>query len=178
MKTSKPRLVNGSPINATADTELLQEGVSAELTSAFRRLYRIAKSAWAGGNHTVVVTTGDPSASTTTQKVWSKNGKWSGLDATTTIQISDYAAIPVDLRVVEDLLTLAASPITTDDSDEEAWTATWMVQSRGLAVSTEHGVIYRRRSRSGGAWLPYVHASSLTGARSVTSRLLTIARAS
>jgi hypothetical protein len=141
--------------------------------------YRRAAGTWAGGHHGLEVTCSEyVQARTATWKVWSKNGKWSGLDARTVLAV-DPRRYPLDraeLHVVERLVTLAASPIACA-TDEQVYDASWIRQARGLDVRVQHGVIYRRRSRAGGAWLPWIHASTLAAARSVTSRLVREARA-
>lgn len=43
--------------------------------------YRVAKGSWAGGQHDLIVRIGTPGASSETNRAWSSNGKWSGLDS-------------------------------------------------------------------------------------------------
>jgi hypothetical protein len=61
--------------------KLLRKTV-AEVGAAFAKCnYRKPTSSWAGGNWTLTVCFGSPYVVTNRYKVWSDNGKWSGMDA-------------------------------------------------------------------------------------------------
>lgn len=162
--------------------------VAGIIRSAVRQHYRLAQGSWAGGNTTVSVEPcsglgESPSISSTTHKVWSSNGKWSGLDLSVIVTVStdwDTTVQARELAVVEHRLTLEVStlPQTSDivRDGEEAYAATWAEQGRGMSIHTEHGILYRRRSRAGGPWLPWVHAQSLRSARTVYARQLSAVR--
>ncbi|MFA5053244.1 MAG: hypothetical protein WC565_04260 [Parcubacteria group bacterium] len=145
------------------------------VAGAYRRAsYRRATSAWVGGENSLRVWTGDEAGVTaTTYTVWHKRHAWKGSNLEVTLTVpQDWEATVLDrgLDVVEERLTLSAVPVSITET-EEVYEAVWVEQSRGLSLVTARGVIYRRRSRgAGSAWLPWVHAQSLRGARAVYAR--------
>jgi len=174
-------LVRQAKAQAQRD-EAVRRHVAALVSRAYgEATYRRAESAWVGGENSVVVDLGAPTVYSRTDTVWHKRHTWRGSNLTVKLTVPRHwekSVLGRGLAVVEERLTLAASPILTSDL-EEAYEATWVEQSRGLSLVPSSGILYRRRSHgAGSAWLPWVHAQSLRGARAVTSRLSTLARAS
>lgn len=69
------------------------------------------------------------------------------------------------LAVVDGLLTLDAVAVPRRRRPEgvEAWAATWVVQSRGVSVRAEHGLLVREHGH-------VVHAQSISAGRRMISR--------
>lgn len=121
--------------------------------------YRCAESRWAGGHHGLVVLIGAPSADGESTRVWSSNGKWSGNDSEHRISVplSWIRTVAAQgLAVVDGRLTLAATPV-----DGRVFAATWVKQSRGVSITTEHGFIFQ----IDGKWQ---HAKTLQSAQKQT----------
>ncbi len=114
-------------------------------------------------------------ASGTTEADWTKyraNKKYGypeKVSLHTLTVAAEWLTIPDSARVVDSLLTLAASPASPASPaarpGEECLAATWVEQSRGTSLATASGVLYRRGD--GGAW---THATTLTGARAAYAR--------
>lgn len=122
--------------------------------------YRRAEGRWAGGDHSVVITCEDTeSATSSTSRAWSSNGKWSGMDSChrITVRPSWDVAVPEAARVVGGLLTLSASLVS-----DRIYLAGWVEQGRGTAIGLHHG--YLVDSPRG-----WVHAESMRGARALLS---------
>jgi len=152
----------------------MRQALANLVAGAYRRAeYRRASSAWVGGENTIRVGTGEPGVSSTTYTVWHKKHTWKGTNLEVTLTVpQDWEATVYDrgLDVIEDRLTLSAVPVSITET-EEVYESVWVEQSRGLSLATARGVIYRRRSRgAGSAWLPWVHAQSVRGAKTVYAR--------
>ena len=108
--------------------------------------YRRATSSWAGGNTIFRVLIGEQiGAGGGGDKVWSSNGKWSGLDAYYTARVERTWLRKVyaeNLGNVDGLFTLAAEK-EAETSQYVAYRASWMKQSRGFSVTVEDGYIVR-----------------------------------
>lgn len=152
---------------ARLSADVLASGVMCAVREAYLECaFRRANGAWAGGNHTVVVRLGEPNALSSTDRVWSSNGKWSGLDSSHTVVVRATWRADVEARglaVVSGMLTLGADELPCR-SGEDAYAATWVRQGAGTALVVERGVLYRR---DGGEW---VHGATLAGARATAAR--------
>ena len=134
-----------------------------------------------GEHETRVVIDRRAGAECDTKRVWSGNGKWSGLASSHKITIRASWRKNVESRgiaVVDGLLTLDARPAEDDlplRSGEEVLAATWVRQGRGTSLVGERGYLYRvtvpDQSGNGNdlrsTWL---HAPSLRAARAQASR--------
>jgi len=113
--------------------------------------YRQSESNWAGGEHEVRVRVADdrrPDCGGWADKAWSSNGKWSGSNSVHSITVrSDWESevFGRGLAVVDGLFTLDAHPVEVPDSVAgdvvELYDATWAVQSKGVGVRSERGLI-------------------------------------
>ena len=125
--------------------------------------YRKSRSSWAGGYHSlsveiiegkkslIIISQGSlpakitftkkrkPGCSGDSEKVYSSNGKWRGKNSLHKIRISrDYLDIPEEIRALDGILTLAASPL----DQEGMYSATWAVSGRGFEIYPQEGYIY------------------------------------
>lgn len=121
--------------------------------------YRRAAGRWAGGDHTIEVRVGSPDASGETRRVWSKNGKWSGVDSVHTycVRADWLARVPEAARVISGRLTLDLEP----ELESRIHPATWAEQARGLAIRSMLGWVVETSS---GCW---AHARTLVHARRI-----------
>jgi hypothetical protein len=90
---------------------------------------RQAQSSWAGGEHSVRVVDGDTNGfSGGSNRVWSRNGKWSG----------NNSWVSVSLRIGWQLIEIAGVPtiVPTGYRRTEICRAFWPKQGRGFSVST------------------------------------------
>lgn len=156
---SDPLLTTTLRERATRRAEERRQAVETCIASLVREAwgecgYRQSESSWAGGDHEVrvrVIAPGElfrPDAGGWADKVWSSNGKWSGSDSTHSITVrSDWESEVFNrgLAVVDGLFTLDATPVAPPPSVAgdvvELYDATWAVQSRGVAVRSERGLI-------------------------------------
>lgn len=128
-----------------------------------RSLYRCSQSSWAGGDTFVVVDySNTPSASGTSVREHSPNGKWTGNDARLSVAIQpkwdkEIEAVP-GLKDAAGMLTTHAKQVNFD-----LWEASWIRQGRGFNLVSESGVILR----VGAEW---VHAKTEKAARTVLAR--------
>lgn len=108
--------------------------------------YRRSQSTWAGGDTTFQVQISkDISASGSGDKVWSSNGKWSGLDAYYNFSVLRSWLRKVfkeNLANVDGLFTLDADKVD-ENSHYTVYRASWVEQSRGFGVKIEQGYIVR-----------------------------------
>lgn len=126
--------------------------------------YRQATARWAGGNTDVVVSTGSPHAYGHSYREWSTNGKWSGLSVRYHVTVSPTWRSSVQRAGLADaggMLTTHAEPLA---GGAGAFIACWVVQTRGLDIRAESGVILRLDDGS------YIHAASLAAARRLADR--------
>lgn len=103
-------------------------------------------------------------------RVWSANGKWSGMDLNIHVRIHTSFHREVVRRgclVVDGLVTVAAKPITDPALPEgaEALAATWLRQCRGLAFESQRGVMLRLTSGQ-----PWVHGQDIASALRTAKR--------
>lgn len=140
---------------------LLQARLQRQVEDQVLGLYRQAEGRWAGGETGVHVSVGDtPSASGQGVRARSKNGKWRGLNAELRVTVSPswrsrVLGVP-GLVDAGGLLTTHAEQLAPD-----AWSASWVEQSRGFDLKVVSGVILRTEDGS------FVHARTLPAARRV-----------
>jgi hypothetical protein len=122
------------------------EAMAATLTQPFLRSaaagleahwpYRRSDSRWAGGEHSVSVRLGVPSASCESRKVWSDHGKWSS-SATITTDLPTLLEFPT-LRTKDGLGLCKAEKIGNRE-----YKITWIEQSLGVSLKTVEGYLIR-----------------------------------
>lgn len=141
---------------------LRERTIEAARAAFLKADYRYAIGTWAGGNNSWTVTLGDaPAISGDSKKVWSKNGKWSGLNGIFSATVPANWIRTVEkpgLAVVDGLFTLAARKTDSPWKGAESWKAVWAVQSRGFALNLETGYIFRYRG-------VLTHAQSIAAAQ-------------
>lgn len=106
--------------------------------------YRKSESTWAGGEHSTLIGIGGPRAEGSSERAWSRNGKWSGSNSTWQLGVSRSWLRTVareGIAVVDGLLTLQATQVAPG-----VWTANWVVQGRGVALRVERGYLVREGS--------------------------------
>lgn len=118
--------------------------------------YRRASSRWAGGHHDVVVRllppTEAPTARGSSARVWSANGKWSGLDSVLHLSVPADWRVTVQRRglaVIDGLLTLRAIELPLDAGVADgcdAYAAVVVRQARGFDLRAVDCVILRDRA--------------------------------
>jgi hypothetical protein len=128
----------------------LRVEVRAAVEPLLDRLYKVAQSSWAGGMTTDEVTIGrTPSASGTTSRAWSSNGKWSGSNLTRRVTVMPAWRKHVqgrEIGVLDGLLTTHAE-LALQDNDTEVYRAAWVRQGRGYELHSETGwIAYHRPS--------------------------------
>lgn len=124
--------------------------------------YRVAKGAWAGGEHSVKVVMARgvqtmPGAASDTQRAWSSNGKWSGMNSSHTLTVRPTWCRDVEARgaaVVDGLLTLSIAA----EIEPRIYLATWVEQGRGTGLNTTRGYLVAM----GDTWK---HADTMAAAR-------------
>lgn len=159
----------------------LRDRVCARVTRAVHLAYKQcsynkSQSSWAGGNHStnvvVVQRKTAGGAAGNSERVWSDNGKWSGTNSSHQITVSWGWIQTVrnrGLAVVDGMLTLSAEPCEGLRDGEEAYTARWVQQGRGVSLTCVDGYLYRVGDG-------FMHARSLQGARkAAVARLAAIA---
>jgi hypothetical protein len=101
--------------------------------------YRRSQSSWAGGNHSVIVTLGVPSARCESAKVWSDNGKWSGTNSS--------AVITTDLETLAHFPTLMTADglalCHAEQIGRREYKVSWIEQSTGMSLKTVSGYLIR-----------------------------------
>lgn len=103
--------------------------------------YRRAESRWAGGAHIIRVRLDDePQSICHTERVWSKNGKWSGNNSHAVLKITPAAldCLGVDGLIIGGLITLHAEQVGPRE-----YKAVWARQSRGVSLTEQAGWIIR-----------------------------------
>lgn len=102
--------------------------------------YRYSQSSWAGGHHAVTVTIGaTPEAQGGSNRVWSKNGKWSGTDSFGEVTVTERCLHLLGPNLlIGGLLTLDCEAVGTRE-----YQATWVEQGRGFALKMVSGWIIR-----------------------------------
>lgn len=140
---------------------LLQQRLEGTVTAHVLALYRRATGSWAGGNTTVRVALSDtPEAYGRSERAWSANGKWRGLDAALFVTVSPRWRSQV--AGVDGLATAGGLLTTHAESIEDgAWAATWIEQGRGFDIKAVSGIILRASDGT------FVHAKTLAAARKV-----------
>lgn len=116
--------------------------------------FRKSESAWAGGEHYVTVRVGStPGAGGSTERAWSRNGKWSGTNsfATLVVTLGALRHFPT-LRTPDGSVILHAEPLAPRE-----YKLVWVEQSRGVDLKAREGYLIRGY---------HVAASSLKAARS------------
>jgi hypothetical protein len=117
--------------------------VAGAVTPIVKKLYRMATSSWAGGCTSISINVSQqPDARGETQKVWSKNGKWSGRNLYLCVNVQPawrkYIASVPGLPEAGGMLTTHAVQIKDD-----CWQASWVRQGRGYDLVAESGYIVR-----------------------------------
>lgn len=109
--------------------------------------YKKSNSHWAGGDHSTKVKFSDtPSCSGGSDKVWSKNGKWSGLDSYAILSITRRAYVALDGNLmIGGLITLDAEKVGNRE-----YKAVWAEQSRGFDLKAVEGWIIKGYHVTGG----------------------------
>lgn len=129
------------------------EEMAAVLTAPFLRRaavelehawpYRRSTSSWAGGEHSVTVRlahlSSDCGAVCSTERVWSRNGKWSGSNSDAVI-ITDLATLMEfpTLMTRDGLALCRAEKIAPRE-----WRVKWIEQSTGVSLKTVDGWLIR-----------------------------------
>jgi hypothetical protein len=126
------------------------EGVKAAMAKAVAAgVYRRSTSRWAGGDHSVEVkldATLPPTASGSTSRAWSSNGKWKGTNSTHTIRVRpDWRArvLRGPGAQVDGHVLLDASPIpapTGIPGVRRAWEVVVVRPARGVDLQTSREV--------------------------------------
>lgn len=109
--------------------------------------YRRSTSGWAGGEHFVQVQIGQvPDAKCSSDRVWSRNGKWSGTNSSARMCITPrcYDAFGSN-PVIGGLVTLDCEPVGVRE-----YRATWAAQGKGFALNVVQGWIIRGYHVEGG----------------------------
>lgn len=103
--------------------------------------YKIANGSWAGGNNSwhfeLTDTESECSAEAESERVWSTNGKWSGLDCDFRFCLHK-SVIVNDMIACAGLLNIFAEKIA-----KNAYRAKWLQQSRGFGFKVVDGWIIR-----------------------------------
>ena len=109
--------------------------------------YRRSTSGWAGGEHFVEVKIGQlPDAKCSSDRAWSRNGKWSGTNSSARIYITPacYDAFGSSL-VIGGLITLDCESVGIRE-----YRAIWAAQSKGFELKVAEGWIIRGYHVEGG----------------------------
>jgi hypothetical protein len=109
--------------------------------------YRRSTSGWAGGHHFVEVRIGQiPNAVGGSDRVWSKNGKWSGTNSSASLSITPrcYETFGSNL-VIGGLITLDCEPVGVRE-----YRAIWAAQSKGFELKVAEGWLIRGYHVEGG----------------------------
>jgi hypothetical protein len=101
--------------------------------------YRRSESSWAGGEHSVRVAIGTPSAYCSTERVWSANGKWSGSNSHATITTDLATLLEFHTLMTRDGLALCRA----EKIGPREYKATWIEQSTGVSLKTVDGYLIR-----------------------------------
>lgn len=128
------------------EAEALACEINAEILARYKSAitdgatYRVAQSRWAGGDHSISISFADSpercSASGSSERVWSSNGKWSGKNSHHDYKIS--RRLPLHLAVVGGLVILDAAEIAPRE-----YQAVWAEQARGFDLKIVRGFIIR-----------------------------------
>lgn len=117
-----------------------RDRVTDQLTPMFKNLYRVPIGRWAGGDWECLVEFADkPWARTFRRKVRSRNGKWSGLNATFAIAVSPNW----ETEVLAQNFALSTGALVThvldvaDHGHVKLYTLSRIRQGRGLDIGTE-----------------------------------------
>lgn len=102
--------------------------------------HRLAKSSWAGGDHTTTIKTGDtPDCSGWSKRVWSSNGKWSGNDS--------YVSLTVTIRALQYFPTLRTPDgsvvLDAEEIEPRVFRLVWVEQARGFDIKPREGWLIR-----------------------------------
>jgi len=110
--------------------------------------YRRSTSGWAGGHHFVEVRIGQvPNAVGGSDRVWSRNGKWSGTNSSASLCVTPrcYDVFGSNL-IIGGLITLDCEPVGIRE-----YRATWAAQGKGFALKVAEGWIIRGYHVQGGS---------------------------
>ena len=102
--------------------------------------YRRSTSGWAGGDHFVEVKIGQvPDAKCSSDRVWSRNWKWSGTNSSARLCITPrcYDTFGSNL-IIGGLITLDCEPVGVRE-----YRAAWAAQSKGFELKVAEGWIIR-----------------------------------
>lgn len=128
-----------------------------DVEALYRKHYRLANSAWVGGENEIkVVVAEEPSAVAESRKVWHRKHAWSGTELEVRLSISPNwrrSVADCGLAVLDGLLTTHAGAAVTD-GDLEAYPASWVRRGRGLSIRAETGWIARHRPSGTAYHLP------------------------
>lgn len=140
----------GRPDARAVRNALVVEGVQAAMGKAVAvGVYRRSSSRWAGGDHSTVVTvdaTLPPTASGSTSRAWSSNGKWKGTNSAHTIRVRpDWRArvLAGPGARVDGHVLLDASPIPLPagiPGARRAWEVVVVRPARGVDLQTSREV--------------------------------------
>jgi len=131
-------------------TKLLARRLASPLAQALANNwpYRRSTSSWAGGRHYVQVDIGHaPNAVGGSDRVWSRNGKWSGTNSSASLSITPrcYETFGSNL-VIGGLVTLDCEPVGARE-----YRAMWAEQGKGFALKVVQGWIIRGYHVQGGS---------------------------
>lgn len=101
--------------------------------------FRRSESSWAGGELHIAIEIGDPRVTGWNEKVWSRNGKWSGHDTHVEIHASrrTFRHFP-ELVTPDGLVVIDAKKI-----GHREYQLTWVEQSRGVSLKKVSGWLIR-----------------------------------
>ena len=130
-------------------TKILRRRIAGPLAQALANSWPYSRSTsrWAGGRHFVSVTIGDtPDAVGGSDRVWSRNGKWSGTNSSASLCITPrcYETFGNNL-IIGGLITLDCEPVGVRE-----YRATWAAQSKGFELKVAEGWIIRGYHAEGG----------------------------
>lgn len=134
--------------------------IKREIKNFILQNYRCASGRWAGGETFVQIhfDCDSPHVGGESNRVWSSNGKWSGLNATYIIKLPQNWWKEIwkkELAFLDGMLTLDAKELEPD-----VWEALWAIQGRGFSLNIESGVIAKFGEI-------YIHAKNLKGAKQI-----------
>lgn len=138
------KLTAGPKYRNMADRRRILDAKTAGIVEALvKRNYKTASGKWAGGNTTVNVRIGSTGARGESTRVWSRNGKWSGLDAELTVGVMRNWKTEVYKRGLGEaggfVTTHVSNPQVIDGL--EVLEAIWVRQGRGFGLEIQRGWI-------------------------------------
>jgi hypothetical protein len=113
--------------------------VHAEIALQTAWPYRKSESKWAGGDHDVTVSLGDPSANCASSRAWSDNGKWRGTNSSAHITTDLPTLLEFPTLMTRDGLALCRA----EKLAPREYKVSWIEQSTGVSLKTVDGYLIR-----------------------------------